>query len=194
VIVTVTLNAALDVTYRIDQIHWNGVNRVQDLHRRAGGKGVNVARVLAALGHDVLVTGLAGGPTGRAVELDLTASALPHALTPIGDDSRTTLAVTGPSGTALFNEPGPRVTREELTRFLDGFAGALTGAAAGFRPTSTRRWPPTRPIAGYRRSSTPTARPSDRLRPGVRPSSNRTWRNSPGRSPPTPWDPSCRRS
>ncbi|MEV6867302.1 1-phosphofructokinase family hexose kinase [Streptosporangium subroseum] len=129
-IVTVTLNAALDVTYRIDQVHWNGVNRVRDLHRRAGGKGVNVARVLATLGHDVLVTGLAGGPTGRAVELDLTASALPHALTPIGDDSRTTLAVTGPSGTALFNEPGPRVTREELTRFLDGFVGTLTGAAA----------------------------------------------------------------
>ncbi len=129
-IVTVTLNVALDVTYQLDQVDWNGVNRVQNLHRRAGGKGVNVARVLAALGHDVLVTGLAGGPTGHAVTLDLTAAALPHALTPVGGDSRTTLTVTGPAGTALFNEPGPQVTEEELARFLDGYDTALAGAAA----------------------------------------------------------------
>ncbi|MFC7642596.1 1-phosphofructokinase family hexose kinase [Streptosporangium lutulentum] len=129
-IVTVTLNAALDVTYRIDQVDWNGVNRVQSPHRRAGGKGVNVARVLAALGHDVLVLGLAGGPTGQALAIDLTASALPHALTAVDADSRTTLTVTGLSGTTLFNEPGPLVTPEELGRFLDGFDEALTGAAA----------------------------------------------------------------
>ncbi|MFD2355871.1 PfkB family carbohydrate kinase [Nonomuraea ferruginea] len=61
-ILTVTLNAALDVTYETPQISWDGVNRVAAVHRRAGGKGVNVARVLAALGQDVLVTGLAERP------------------------------------------------------------------------------------------------------------------------------------
>ncbi|MGV9596680.1 1-phosphofructokinase family hexose kinase [Streptosporangium sandarakinum] len=96
-ILTVTLNLALDVTYVADGVDWDGVNRVRSVHRRAGGKGVNVARVLAALGHDVLVTGLAGGPNGRAAEADLSAAGLPAALTPIAAESRATLAVCDPA-------------------------------------------------------------------------------------------------
>ena len=68
------------------------------MHRRAGGKGVNVARVLAALGQDVLVTGLVGGPTGEAVEADLRAAGLPAAMVPIAADSRTTLVVSDAPG------------------------------------------------------------------------------------------------
>ncbi|MEO3799120.1 1-phosphofructokinase family hexose kinase [Nonomuraea sp. B1E8] len=93
-ILTVTLNLALDVTYRLPEVDWDGVNRVGAVHRRAGGKGVNVARVLATLGHEVLVAGLAGGPTGQAIAGDLRAAGLPSDLTPIAADSRTTLAVT----------------------------------------------------------------------------------------------------
>ncbi|MEU6738762.1 1-phosphofructokinase family hexose kinase [Streptosporangium sandarakinum] len=96
-ILTVTLNLALDVTYVADGIDWDGVNRVRSVHRRAGGKGVNAARVLAALGRDVLVTGLAGGPNGRAAEADLSAAGLPAALTPIAAESRATLAVCDPA-------------------------------------------------------------------------------------------------
>ncbi|WP_433251653.1 1-phosphofructokinase family hexose kinase [Streptosporangium sp. CA-135522] len=138
-ILTVTLNLALDVTYVADGVDWDGVNRVRGVHRRAGGKGVNVARVLAALGRNVLVTGLTGGLNGRAAEADLAAAGLPAALTPIAAETRATLAVSDlgpvPSGvsapdgdggdggrtawrTALFNEPGPPVTEQELERFL----------------------------------------------------------------------------
>ncbi|GAA3444083.1 1-phosphofructokinase family hexose kinase [Planomonospora venezuelensis] len=139
-VLTVTLNLALDVTYVTGEVDWDGVNRVRSVHRRAGGKGVNVARVLAALGHDVLVAGLAGGPTGHAVRADLAAAGLPAALTPVDGESRTTLAVSdlgsglgsGPGGaarrpqrTALFNEPGPVVSAEELGGFLDGFEARL---------------------------------------------------------------------
>ncbi|MEV4243967.1 PfkB family carbohydrate kinase [Streptosporangium canum] len=138
-ILTVTLNLALDVTYVADGVDWDGVNRVRTVHRRAGGKGVNVARVLAALGRDVLVTGLSGGPNGRAVEADLAAAGLPAALTPIAAESRSTLAVCdlgpAPSGTAarrtaLFNEPGPAVTGEELGRFLRDYETRLGRAGA----------------------------------------------------------------
>ncbi|WP_345150234.1 hexose kinase, partial [Nonomuraea rubra] len=97
---------------------------------RAGGKGVNVARVLAALGRDVLVTGLAGGPTGRAVEADLHAAGLPAALYGIAGDSRATLAVTDPDHTALFNEPGPEVTAGELAGFVRHYETLLAGADA----------------------------------------------------------------
>ncbi|GAA3151457.1 1-phosphofructokinase family hexose kinase [Planomonospora alba] len=134
-VLTVTLNLALDVTYTADGVDWDGVNRVRTVHRRAGGKGVNVARVLAWLGRDVLVTGLSGGPGGRAAEAELAAAGLPAALTRIAGESRTTLAVcdTAPSGprrTALFNEPGPVVSAGELAAFLDGFDARLGSAAA----------------------------------------------------------------
>jgi tagatose 6-phosphate kinase len=129
-IITVTLNLALDVTYQVPGVDWDGVNRVSAVHRRAGGKGVNVARVLAALGRDVLVTGLAGGPTGRAIEADLRAARLPSALYGIDGDSRATLAVTDPDHTALFNEPGPEVTPDELAGFVRHYSSLLATADA----------------------------------------------------------------
>ncbi|MCK2215164.1 1-phosphofructokinase family hexose kinase [Actinomadura sp. ATCC 31491] len=130
-ILTVTLNMALDVTYEVPAVDWDGVNRVGGVHRRAGGKGVNVARVLAALGQEVLVTGLAGGPTGRAIEADLRAAELPSAVFAIEGDSRTTLAVRetgGAARTALFNEPGPEVAADELAAFTRHYAALAARA------------------------------------------------------------------
>ncbi|MGA4990331.1 1-phosphofructokinase family hexose kinase [Nonomuraea bangladeshensis] len=130
-ILTVTLNMALDVTYQVPAVEWDGVNRVGEVHRRAGGKGVNVARVLAALGREVLVTGLAGGPTGQAIEDDLRAAELPGAVFAVAGDSRTTLAVseTGERpATTLFNEPGPEVTGEELAAFTRHYAALAADA------------------------------------------------------------------
>jgi tagatose 6-phosphate kinase len=131
-IITVTLNAALDVTYEVPSVDWDGVNRVGAVHRRAGGKGVNVARVLAALGQDVLVTGLAGGPTGRAIDDDLHAAGLRGELTPIAADSRTTLVVSETDGRAatLFNEPGPEVTEAELASFVSRYTSLMATADA----------------------------------------------------------------
>lgn len=129
-ILTVTLNAALDVTYETPQVSWDGVNRVAAVHRRAGGKGVNVARVLAALGQEVLVTGLAGGPTGRAVEQDLEAAGLAHALVPVTGETRTTLVVAEPGAHTLFNEPGPHVGEDEFAGFLLTYEALLREARA----------------------------------------------------------------
>ena len=119
-ILTVTLNAALDVTYDVGRVEWHAANRVERVHARAGGKGVNVARVLHALHEDVVVTGLAGGPTGDAVRAELAAAGLPDALCPIAGDTRRTLAVAdGTQGDATgFWEPGPTVTSDEWERFL----------------------------------------------------------------------------
>jgi tagatose 6-phosphate kinase len=79
---------------------------------------------LHALGEDVLVTGLAGGPTGDAVRAELAAAGLPDALCPIAGDTRRTLAVAdGTRGDATgFWEPGPTVTPDEWKRFLAAFA------------------------------------------------------------------------
>ncbi|GAA4572523.1 1-phosphofructokinase family hexose kinase [Planotetraspora kaengkrachanensis] len=134
-ILTVTLNLALDVTYVVGDVDWNGMNRVGSAHRRAGGKGVNVARVLTSLGHEVLATGLAGGRTGDAVLADLALAGVTADFTPIAAESRTTLVVSeaGASGSrrnALFNEPGPVVAEDDLARFTRHFAGLLRDADA----------------------------------------------------------------
>ncbi|WUS95863.1 1-phosphofructokinase family hexose kinase [Streptomyces sp. NBC_00708] len=123
-IVTVTLNAALDVTYEVDALIPHGSHRLTGVpHRRAGGKGVNVARVLAALGHPTLVTGFAGGPTGRAIRDDLRAAGLADALVPVADDSRRTLTVVSrrDGDATVFNEPGATVSTAEWDGFADRF-------------------------------------------------------------------------
>ncbi|SHI18106.1 pfkB family carbohydrate kinase [Streptomyces sp. 3214.6] len=74
-ILTVTLNTALDVTYRVPALRPHASHRVTEVRERPGGKGLNVARVLAALGHEVTVTGFVGGATGRVVQDQLTGTA-----------------------------------------------------------------------------------------------------------------------
>ncbi|MQY04104.1 PfkB family carbohydrate kinase [Actinomadura macrotermitis] len=122
-ILTVTLNAALDVTYELDAVAWGGSNRVRAVRRRAGGKGVNVARVLTALGADVLATGLLGGDTGDLIGADLDRAGIGHAFAPVAGSSRRTLtAVATASGEAtVFNEPGPEITPAEWNSFLDRY-------------------------------------------------------------------------
>ena len=145
-ILTVTLNAALDVTYQVPGVDWDGVNRVAAVHRRAGGKGVNVARVLAALGQEVLVTGLTGGPTGQAIEAGLQEAGLPHAFVRIAADSRTTLVVADSGRTEPVVQPPPETAaaplgerRTETSAAPLGEPRSETGAAPlGERRTGAR--------------------------------------------------------
>ena len=108
------------------------MNRPVTVRSRPGGKGINVARTLHALGADVLVMGLAGELTGQAVRSALAGAGVPTAFTEIAGETRRTLAVTDRDRgqTALFNEPGPRVSAAEYAAF-----------APGTRPSWPRRRP-----------------------------------------------------
>lgn len=129
-IVTVTLNAALDVTYDVDAVALHESHRVRTVHSRAGGKGINVARVLAALGEPVLATGLVGGIVGRQIRQELAAARLPDALVEIaGESRRTTTVVSAEDGDAtVFNEPGPDVTATEWRGFCGRFGKLVRDA------------------------------------------------------------------
>jgi tagatose 6-phosphate kinase len=131
VIVVVCLNPALDVTHHVTAVNWAGVNRPTAVHARPGGKGVNVARTLHALGADLLLTGLAGGVTGAGVEAALGRLGVPTALTPIAAETRRTFTVVdGDGAVTAFNEAGPEVTEREFTEFRGHYASALAGASA----------------------------------------------------------------
>ena len=137
----VCLNPALDVTHHVPAVDWSGVNRPDAVHARPGGKGLNVARTLHALGAEVLVMGLAGGSTGEAVTAALAALAVPAAFTRVrGETRRTFTVVDGRTGdSALFNEPGPRIGAAGYAEFRAGYAGSSPGARPWSCPGACRR-------------------------------------------------------
>jgi tagatose 6-phosphate kinase len=147
VILTVTLNLAVDVTYHVPRVRWGTHNRVLTVGHQAGGKGVNVARVLQALGHEVAVTGLVGGATGAAARSELTRSGLVDATVSIGDESRTTIVVVEDGGEVTgLSESGPHLTREEWQRFVTRFGELVLEAGAVALSGSL---PPGTPIDAY---------------------------------------------
>ncbi|KKD07384.1 1-phosphofructokinase family hexose kinase [Streptomyces sp. WM6386] len=132
-ILTVTLNTALDITYRVRALEPHASHRVSEVTERPGGKGLNVARVLAALGHEVTVTGFVGGATGGVVQEHLTAtSGVVNALVPVLGATRRTIAVVDErSGdTTQLNEPGPTVTPAEWSAFQEAYEDLLPSMAA----------------------------------------------------------------
>jgi tagatose 6-phosphate kinase len=120
VILTVTLNAALDVTYRVDELRPDASHRVRDVHERAGGKGINVARVLHGQGRDVTCLGLVGGWTGARIAADLDSAGIASSMCSVAGESRRTVSVVSArtGGSTLFNEPGPRIDPLEWQAFL----------------------------------------------------------------------------
>jgi tagatose 6-phosphate kinase len=129
VIITVTLNAALHVSYQAAAApEANGITPVSRPVYRAGGRGVTVARVLREFGHDVLAAGLAGGAAGELIGQDLARSGVPAEFTAIRAESRRLLAFS-PAG-LTYAEPGPYITTEELGRFARDYRMLLPSAAA----------------------------------------------------------------
>ncbi|MCU7728594.1 PfkB family carbohydrate kinase [Actinoplanes sp. KI2] len=124
-IVTVTLNPALDLTYAVDALVPHGTHRVATVAERPGGKGLNVARVLHALGEPVLATGLLGGTTGGRVAHLLAAEGVRSSFTPIAGETRRTVAVVDRADATGFWEPGPTVTPAEWSAFVAEFRELL---------------------------------------------------------------------
>ncbi|MEU6032917.1 1-phosphofructokinase family hexose kinase [Streptomyces tauricus] len=132
-ILTVTLNTALDITYRVRELRPHTSHRVDEMTERPGGKGLNVARVLAALGHEVTVTGFVGGVTGRALRGLLTRTPdVVDALVPVSGSTRRTIAVadTTTGDTTQLNEPGPEITPAEWADFQEAYEVLLRSSSA----------------------------------------------------------------
>jgi 1-phosphofructokinase/tagatose 6-phosphate kinase len=120
-IVTVTLNAAIDRTLTVPNFQRGQRHRASAGVTLAGGKGINVARALKALGIPVVATGLVGGRTGTRIVEELTNEAILNDFVHIDGESRTSTAVVDPTGGTYteINEWGPAVLEEELTLLLD---------------------------------------------------------------------------
>ncbi len=129
-IVTVTLNAAMDRTLTVPNFQRGQRHRASAGITSAGGKGINVARAVKTLGIPVVATGLVGGATGTRIVEALTAEAVLNDFVRIDGESRTSTAVVDPTGGTYteINEWGPAVREEELATLLEKLRYLAQGA------------------------------------------------------------------
>ncbi|WP_424212498.1 1-phosphofructokinase family hexose kinase [Streptomyces sp. BI20] len=153
-ILTVTLNAAWDVTYRVPRMRAHSAHRVDEVAERPGGKGVNVSRVLAALGVPTVATGFLGGPAGDRLDAALArlAPSVTREFEPCAGETRRTLGVVDAhtGDTTQFNEPGPQVTAAEWTAFQERYARLLGPEGPGIGAVALcGSLPPGVPVGAY---------------------------------------------
>ena len=119
-IVTVTPNPTLDRTLVVRNYAIGGVHRASEMLLTAGGKGLNVARAVHALGHPVLALSLIGGVTGRVLAQIATQEGLPHEYIEITGETRVTTVVVDPdnSSSTVINEAGPTISEAEWNRLV----------------------------------------------------------------------------
>ncbi len=129
-IVTVTLNAAIDRTVAVPNFRLGHRHRAVESRTVSGGKGINVARALKLLGRPVIATGFAGGPTGSRLLEQLREEAVLTDFTRIAGETRINLAVIDPTSgeQTEINERGPAVSPEEVERFVDRLGYLADGA------------------------------------------------------------------
>ncbi|MDP9400782.1 MAG: 1-phosphofructokinase family hexose kinase [Actinomycetota bacterium] len=130
-IITVTLNAAIDKSLSVPRFRLGRRHRTVEQATLPGGKGVNVARTLKTLGLPVIATGFAGGPTGTRIVEQLTQESILSDFVRIREASRTNTAIVDPTTgeQTEVNERGPAVDEREVELFRDKLVYLARGAA-----------------------------------------------------------------
>ncbi|SDO54800.1 fructose-1-phosphate kinase [Streptococcus equinus] len=137
-IYTVTLNPSIDFIVRLDHLELGSVNRMTSDDKFAGGKGINVSRILQRLDVDNTATGFIGGFTGRFVEDGLTAEGIKTNFVQVSEDTRINVKIKAGEETEI-NGAGPKISDEkleELKAILAGLSSDDTVVFAGSAPSS----------------------------------------------------------
>lgn len=119
-IVTVTMNPAIDKTIEINRLNRGNLNRIEKIEYDAGGKGINVSKTIHELGGESIATGFLGGNAGRVIEEVLDSRGIKHDFVWVEGETRTNTKVCEQDGTVTeLNEKGPEITPEQLTNLLE---------------------------------------------------------------------------
>ncbi|MER2227146.1 MAG: hexose kinase [Carnobacterium sp.] len=126
-ILTVTMNPSIDMSYSIKELKLDDINRVSQVSKTAGGKGLNVTRVVHELGGPVKATGIVGGHLGNQLKEQLDLADIEHDFYPILQETRNSIAVLHDdhSQTEIL-ESGPTVTEAEVEGFVEVFQRLLS--------------------------------------------------------------------
>ena len=127
-IITITLNPAIDKTIEVLDFKLEQLNKVEAMRSDVGGKGINVSRVLKALGSESLAMGFAAGNAGQVILQGLTSQGIDHDFITVEGETRTNLKVFDRSTTQIteINEPGPPVNEEQLETFEERLKSQMT--------------------------------------------------------------------
>jgi len=129
-ITTVTLNTAIDKLYIVDSLLPYEVMRVNEVNNTAGGKGLNVSRVAALAGEQVIATGFTGGYNGQLFESLITQPNITTSFTKIQGETRCCINIrdTATNHSTEFLEPGCSVSEVELEQFTKDYIKAIENA------------------------------------------------------------------
>lgn len=138
-ILTITANPAVDETYSIEQLDVGGTNRVAAPLRRAGGKGLNVARVAHSQSVPVIALAPIGGGNGEDFAQELIGTGIAHELIPVQGETRRSFAIVeqDTGRTTVVNEYGPALSDDEwellrtsICELLDGGVSVLVASGS----------------------------------------------------------------
>lgn len=120
-ILTITLNPAIDKTIELDQFSVGRLNKVENSIIDPGGKGINVSKVIESLGGNSIATGFLGGSSGHYIEKSLKALTIQSDFVWIAEETRTNLKIFNrlTKETTEINEPGPCVSEEDVSVLLE---------------------------------------------------------------------------
>lgn len=118
-IVTVTMNPAVDKTVELNQLQCGELNRLENVISDAGGKGINVSKTISAFGGITLATGFIGGTSGMGIEKVLDTMDIKCDFVHINGQTRTNLKVVEKTGRVTeLNEPGPTISQNEMQTLI----------------------------------------------------------------------------
>lgn len=123
-IITVTMNPAIDKTIEIDRLVAGGLNRICKVEYDAGGKGINVSKTIRELGGESIATGFIGGNAGNTIATVLEEKGITCDFVTVDGETRTNTKVFESSGAVTeLNEPGPTITAAQMERLLEKLSG-----------------------------------------------------------------------
>lgn len=128
-ILAVTMNPSVDISYPIPHLKLDDVNRVESVRKTAGGKGLNVARVARLIGEEVLATGVIGGTLGEYIMKELEKDHIQHDFHEISQESRNCIAILHDGKQTEILESGPVLTEENGDAFLEKYETLLSEAS-----------------------------------------------------------------
>lgn len=127
-ILTLTLNPSVDISYPLDHLEINTVNRVSSVQKTAGGKGLNVARVIGQLGQKVEASGFLGGDLGNYISGKLSEDNIEDRFMKISGETRNCIAILHDDGKQTeILEGGPEITADEAEGFVSHLEQCLVG-------------------------------------------------------------------
>lgn len=118
-ILTITANPSIDMSYFLDEFVENGINRTEKISKTAGGKGLNVSKVLKILGDEVIATGFLGGKNGEFIRDELEQRGIKSDFVDINEATRNCIALIYDENQTEILEAGPQISESESARLLE---------------------------------------------------------------------------